>query len=144
MRLLFASFCTPFAKSGRCDKRQGGSLGSSQGKPFCQVLGLWCLCSGVRMHPLPSTRHFPAGSSCVGCPGAPSRAAQPRLLLGAASELSVCPGSAQGIGSMPTQKMPSGLFLLPAKSITCAETANLVAPETKNNWESFYQLHCDV
>lgn len=69
------------------------------------------------------------------------------VLLGAVDEPNVCPGSAGtawGIGSMPTQKTPSGLFLLPAKSITGAETANLVAPETKNNWESFYQPHRDV
>lgn len=67
--------------------------------------------------------------------------------LGAVNEPSVCPGSAGtawGIGSMPAYKMPSGLFLLPLKSIPCAETANLMALETKNNQESFYQPHCDV
>lgn len=33
VRILFASFCTPLAKSGWCEW-QGRSLGKTQGKPF--------------------------------------------------------------------------------------------------------------
>lgn len=79
---------------GQCDKWQGRSLGKTQGKPFWQVLGLWYLCAGIRTHPLPNTKHFPVGSRCVGCSGAPSCGAQPWVLW-------MSPVSAQDLQALP-------------------------------------------